>query len=1329
MTDSRRKSARVRKMQSESTFLSRVCHRLSATLCLIASVTVATHGQTPVLTQHNDIGRTGQNTAETILTPSNVNSTQFGKLFSIKVDGQVYAQPLYVPGMTINGAVHNVLIVATEADSVYAFDADSNTGANATYLWHASVIDTAHGAASGATPVPYTTVNCTDMQPQSGISSAPVIDTTTGTIYVEGESIEGGNVVHRLHALDINTGNEKSFGPVVIDALPNGVPGTGDGSSGGVLQFDNLTQHNRPGLLLFNGTIFVGFASHCDNGAYHGWLFAYSESSLARLAYFNTTPYGGLGGFWSSGAGLAADSSGNMFLVTGNGSYDTNNPAIDYGDSILKMTYASGAFTVADYFTPYNQSSLSGGDIDLGSGGVLLLPTQPGTYPNELVEMGKQGTMYLVSRDTMTTTPAHYCNGCSSDPEIVQESSGGQFAGMWSMPAYWNNTVYFAGSGGPLTAIPLSGGKLNYSSVTTSSPTFGFPGATPSISASGSTNGIVWLIDSSQYGSPGPGPGPAVLHAFNATSVSTELYNSTQAASGRDTAGNAVKFSVPTITNGKVYEGAAQEVDVYGLLSETAPVTNAPVISPASESVTTSVQVTITDSTSGSSIYYTTDGTTPVPGSGSTVKYSGAFTLTSSATVNAIATAGSHTNSAVTSEIYSIQSNPITSVNDSSGFSASGLALSGNATLNGTRLRLTDGGGNEAGSGFVTTPMNIQSFTADFSFQLTNPNADGITFTIHGGSTAAALGPNGGGLGYGPVTVGGTGGIPSSIAIKYDLYNNNGEGTDSTGDYSDGASPTTPFVDMTSSGVNLHSGDIFQVHLSYSGTNLAMTITDETTEGEFANTFANVNIPSTIGGNAGYVGFTGGTGGATAIQEIIGFSFVSGPASLPQAATPVISPAAGSYPGSVAVSISDLTTGNSIYYTTNGNPPTMSSTKYTGTFTLTSSATVEAIAIASGYTNSAVAGTAYTVTTNTAPDINFSAGFTGETSLTLNGGAIISGSRLRLTDGGSNEARSAFFTIPVNVAQFTSDFSFQLTNPNADGFTFAIQGSGATAVGPSGGGLGYGPDNVTNPSSSPNTPIAKSVAIKFDLYNNAGEGADSTGSYTNGASPTTPATDMTSSGVNLHSGDVFKVHVTYNGSTLTWTVTDTTTATTFTTSATVNIPSLIGGSTAFAGFTGGTGGATATQEIISWTLTSGSPSPTQYEPESTAVFNASKSSGPTYRVFAWSGFTDGEGTTLDGTAPGQSVTMTLNIPQAGTYDVQYATKAYPTRGIVQLSVNSSNVGPAEDQYSSTAVERVFDLGNITIAAGNQPFVFTTTGKNSASSGYTQAYDYIKLTPQ
>ena len=642
------KNENITTAPTKTSFAAKLRPRVLAVASLLCVSAFSAMAQTPVLTQHNDNARTGQNTTETILTPSNVNSTQFGRIFTLPVTGQVYAQPLYVPNVTIAGIAHNVLIVATEGDLLYAFDADSNTGANSTYLWRANVIDASHGGAAGATPVPYTTVNCTDMQPQSGITATPVIDTSTGTIYLEAKSLENGNVVHRIHALDVTTGSEKPFGPVAISALPNGVPGTGDGSSGGVLQFDNLTQNSRPGLLLSNGTIFIGYASHCDNGPYHGWLFAYSESSLARLAYFNTTPYGGLGGFWSSGAGLAADTSGNLFLVTGNGSFDTTNPSIDYSDSILKMSYASGAFTVEDYFTPYNQASLSGGDTDLGSGGVLLLPNQPGSFPNELVEAGKQGTIYLVNRDIMTTSPLHYCNGCSSDPEIVQESTAGKIGGMWSMPAYWNNTVYFVGSGSPLTAITLSGGTLNYSSVTTSSSlTFGFPGATPSISSNGTSNGIVWAIDSSQYGNPGPGPGPAVLHAFNASSIKTEIYNSTQAGT-RDTAGHAVKFSVPTVTNGKVYVGTSTEVDVYGLLSSAPPPAATPVISPGSETVSAPVQVTLTDSTTGSTIYYTTDGSTPTV---SSTKYSAPFTLTVSATVKAFATATGFSNSAVASAL------------------------------------------------------------------------------------------------------------------------------------------------------------------------------------------------------------------------------------------------------------------------------------------------------------------------------------------------------------------------------------------------------------------------------------------------------------------------------------------------------------------------------------------------------------------------------------------------------------------------------------------------------------------------------------------------------
>jgi hypothetical protein len=536
-------------------------------LGLLASVALAQQG---VLTYHNDSARTGQNLTETALTPSNVNVNQFGKLFSHPVDGQMYAQPLYVPNVAIQGnGNHNVIFVATEVGSVYAFDANDNTGANANPLWQASLIDTAHGATSGETP--FSTIGgCTDLQPNVGITSTPVIDRSTGTMYVEAKSKKAdGTFVHRLHMLDITNGVEKSPGPVVITATVNA---TGDGSSGGQLTFDSLHQLNRPGLLLSNGTVYVGFASHCDSPPYHGWLFAYDAATFAQHGVFVSTPNGGDGGFWMSGAGLAADANGNIFGATGNGTFTQSNP-LQVGDSILKFSFTNGTFSLTDYFTPFSQSSLNNLDNDLGSGGVLLLPDQPGSHPHVLVQAGKEGRIYLVDRDQMTTNNIHYCSSnCNSqDAEIVQESGPGQVGGMWSMPAYWNNNVYFWGSGDFLKSIPVSNGILDFTHITISADRYGFPGASPSISANGTSNAIVWSIDSSQYGSPGPGPGPAVLHAHDATNVANELWNSAQASNNRDSAGNAVKFAVPTIANGKVYISTSSEVDVYGLLLGTAP--------------------------------------------------------------------------------------------------------------------------------------------------------------------------------------------------------------------------------------------------------------------------------------------------------------------------------------------------------------------------------------------------------------------------------------------------------------------------------------------------------------------------------------------------------------------------------------------------------------------------------------------------------------------------------------------------------------------------------------------------------------------------------------
>jgi Bacterial Ig-like domain (group 2) len=539
----------------------------------VAILSVTNHtsnssGFAGVFTQHNDIGRTGQNLGESILTPANVNTATFGKLFSQAVDGNVYAQPLYVRNVSIAGGTHNVIYVATEGDSVYAFDADSNTGTNAGLLWHASMIDTAHGAAAGARTMNTASAlpGCTDLIPQVGITSTPVIDPSTGTMYVEAKSEENGAFIHRLHALDITTGAEKAPGPTVITAT---VPGTGDGSSGGVLTMDPLHHMNRPGLLWVNGTLYLAYASHCDFMPWHGWLLAYDAGTFAQKSVFVTTPNDSDGGFWMSGAGVAGDSNANVFIASGNGSFDTTNiPATALGDTIMKLFYSGNStLSLLDYFTPQNESMLGGdgGDEDLGAGGVLLLPDQTGSNTHELVQGGKQGLSYVINRDQMTANNLHFCqtNCNGTDPQIVQEVQVTN--GLFNTPAYLNGTLYFCGVQDNLKAFPLTNGRLATSPSETSSHSFGFPGGTPAVSASGNTNGIIWVIDSSQYGTPGPGPGPAELFAYQAGTLAM-LWNSTQAAANRDAAGDAVKFAVPTIANGKVYIGTQTEIDVYGTL-------------------------------------------------------------------------------------------------------------------------------------------------------------------------------------------------------------------------------------------------------------------------------------------------------------------------------------------------------------------------------------------------------------------------------------------------------------------------------------------------------------------------------------------------------------------------------------------------------------------------------------------------------------------------------------------------------------------------------------------------------------------------------------------
>lgn len=510
-----------------------------------------TYAQVSVTTSRNNNNRDGQNLNESVLTLSNVNVNSFGKLFSQSVDGYVYAQPLYVPNVTIPGlATHNVVYVATEHDSLYAFDADSNTGLNSAPLWHRSFIN----PSKGITTVSSSDIGCSDLIPEIGITSTPVIDASTNTIFLVMKAKSNGQYVQMLRALDITTGKDRPGSPVQIRAK---VKGNGDGSVNGVISFDAHYEAQRPGLLLQNGKVYIAWASHCDFDPYHSWIMSYDETTLKQTAVWNGTPNGSRGGVWQSGTGLAADSSFNLFVSTGNGTYDGPRGGDDFGDSIVKLVPAATRFQLMDFFTPYNQNSLNNDDTDVGAGGVLLLPDQAGPHQHLLIEVGKEGSIYLIDRDRM----GHY--NPNNNQQIVQDLENA-IGGTWGTPAWWNNNVYFGGVNDYLRQYTFNSTTelLSLGSVSQSPTFFGFPGPTPSISANGTTNAIVWAIQTDAYGS----NGPAILHAYDATNLADELYNTNQNSS-RDNPGGAVKFTVPTIANGKVYVPAVQALTVYGLLS------------------------------------------------------------------------------------------------------------------------------------------------------------------------------------------------------------------------------------------------------------------------------------------------------------------------------------------------------------------------------------------------------------------------------------------------------------------------------------------------------------------------------------------------------------------------------------------------------------------------------------------------------------------------------------------------------------------------------------------------------------------------------------------
>jgi hypothetical protein len=527
---------------------------------------------TNVLSYRYDQQASGVNSQETILAPENVNSQSFGKIATTPVDGQVYAQPLYVEGVVVGGQTHNVVYVATEHDSVYAID--STTGA---VLWHDSFLG------PGITTVPYQDTGSPALEPEMGITATPVIDLSTNSIYVLANTkvveSDGTHYIYELHALDLATGSENLGGPLTIaDTIYDGtnftyvsgpsVPGTGQGSVNGVVTFNALREFSRVGMLLYDGNIYMAFGSHPDIPPAHGWLLGVNAETMSLSAVVNVTPNGDLGDIWQDGDAITLDSNGDLVVTTGNGTFDTTLNAAgfpingDYGDSIVALAVDPTStaanpningwgLKVVDYFTPSNQQVLEDNDLDLGSGGVLLLPPSAGSAadPNLMIQGGKQGTLYLLNQDAMGKFNP-------TTDQVVQETPG-LVKTIYTTPGYFNGTLYYATVGDNAKAFSLTNGILSTTPSSESPDTFGYPGATPTISANGTKAGIVWMIDS----------GTKELRAYNAANLADELYTSAQAPGGRDALGTAVKFTVPTVADGEVFVGTNNSLVIYGLLA------------------------------------------------------------------------------------------------------------------------------------------------------------------------------------------------------------------------------------------------------------------------------------------------------------------------------------------------------------------------------------------------------------------------------------------------------------------------------------------------------------------------------------------------------------------------------------------------------------------------------------------------------------------------------------------------------------------------------------------------------------------------------------------
>ncbi len=515
-----------------------------------------------VTTYKYNNAHSGSDANETTLTTANVNTATFGKRVTYPVDGQVYAQPLYLPNLTIGGAVHNVAFIETENDSIYAFDADATTAGAP--LWHDSFLS------AGVTPVPYTLLACADLQPASGITGTPVIDSTTNTMYVVVYTYENSTPVYRLHALNVTTGQERAGSPTI---LQGSVTGTGSGQVGGKIVFDPLKERQRGALVFSNGQLYIPFGSFCDIGPYHGWImsYSYSNSQFQQTAIYNNTANGAGSGIWGGGGPLVADTNGNIYLMSGNGDFDLNTGGVDAGDVFARL---NAQLQLQDYFAPFNQYCLNTTDADLGSGGPLLVPGQ-----NELIGGSKEGRFYVVNAANMGKYTIDPNLGTACAPaelqrtdvdKITEEFAPGTVGGIYSTPSYWKTPtaqyIYLGGSGSPTKAFQLqANGLLSTAPTSQTSESFGFTGGNTVVSGNGTSNGILWLIDNN-----------AVLRAYDATNLANELYNSNQNVA-RDGLDSYEKFTLPIVANGEVFVGTTDNLTIYGLNPSASTTTPTPI--------------------------------------------------------------------------------------------------------------------------------------------------------------------------------------------------------------------------------------------------------------------------------------------------------------------------------------------------------------------------------------------------------------------------------------------------------------------------------------------------------------------------------------------------------------------------------------------------------------------------------------------------------------------------------------------------------------------------------------------------------------------------------